>query len=525
MRFLPFLAIPQPGESLTSVVGRTLDIVGTNCPAITASDIDWRRVSNFACHAEVTTWSQLTGLPAERLIGCTYRTHQEALPLYADILKGNATMAAVARKTWLWPGTTQACPECLVSTDNAWRLKWRLPWVFSCPEHQRLLTTSCPVCGQLLREHHQCPRSIRASGYAWSDWIRTQGPAAQTQPAPPTLQRTNVLTQSWTSAASRINAALDGIPHATAGEPPRTPADYLDSIRSLAGLYFHLDQHNSTERQQRRRAVAAPPRDSSPRAQLIARASTTLALPHELAVARLTRELATVRPAEGLTAWIGDHALRTPTTARLFDSITSTRTSIGRTRRAHITYPTHVPQQIWPDTWLRLRPMLTTSTATGRTFASMLVVKTQQQCTWKQAAAMLGIPATLAHNIPRTGTARTTVHATTLVDELLHGAQAHEPIDYRRRERIALHLHHDNALNELRQHLKAPHLSDLMLRERVWTDWALGHPALAARPHDTPRERERTANQRKRWTPQLADQLQHWCTERAGATDSPASTA
>lgn len=59
--------------------------------------------------------------------------------------------------------TSNACPQCLASTDGVWRLKWKLPWTFACVDHGAYLVHECAVCGARLqsnildrRQQHRC---------------------------------------------------------------------------------------------------------------------------------------------------------------------------------------------------------------------------------------------------------------------------------------------------------------------------------------------------------------------------------
>ena len=59
------------------------------------------------------------------------------------------------KETWVLGRSTRYCPDCLAGrADNpaehafggAWNKLWRLPVVFACPTHQRLLAHTCPAC-------------------------------------------------------------------------------------------------------------------------------------------------------------------------------------------------------------------------------------------------------------------------------------------------------------------------------------------------------------------------------------------
>ena len=48
-------------------------------------------------------------------------------------------------RSWWTSRHSPACPECL-AVDGAWRTAWRLPLVFGCTVHRRLLIDACPRC-------------------------------------------------------------------------------------------------------------------------------------------------------------------------------------------------------------------------------------------------------------------------------------------------------------------------------------------------------------------------------------------
>ncbi len=158
--------------------------------------------------------------------------------------------------------------------------------------------------------------------------------------------------------------------------------------------------------------------------------------------------------------------------------------------------------------------MVDGSESTGRAFASMLLVKTQGDLTWRQAAAALELPERLGYSLARTGAARLNTDTGTFVEAVLDHTRCHSaaPVDYRAKEHIAMtDFRPQPALAQLRAHLRVPHLRDLLLRERIWTLWALGHPALVATTRDTKVKKARAATQRRRWTADATARLVEWC--------------
>jgi hypothetical protein len=57
---------------------------------------------------------------------------------------------------WVFTAATRYCPQCLAGDDSyihqqhggAWQKAWRLPVMFACPAHRRLLEHLCPSCRQ-----------------------------------------------------------------------------------------------------------------------------------------------------------------------------------------------------------------------------------------------------------------------------------------------------------------------------------------------------------------------------------------
>jgi hypothetical protein len=60
------------------------------------------------------------------------------------------------QEPWLFTRFTRYCPQCLAGDGTAmqrahggpWQTRWRLPVVFACAQHQRLLNHQCPACRQ-----------------------------------------------------------------------------------------------------------------------------------------------------------------------------------------------------------------------------------------------------------------------------------------------------------------------------------------------------------------------------------------
>ena len=113
-----------------------------------------------------------TGLPgygaflsAERLHAYAYATNLEPESVRSSLLlrfegiipeidrwsrTGTLALKASYAQTWLYVWGSNLCPRCLNDSGGAWKITWKLPWVFACLEHKLLLFGTCPGCRQRL---------------------------------------------------------------------------------------------------------------------------------------------------------------------------------------------------------------------------------------------------------------------------------------------------------------------------------------------------------------------------------------
>ncbi|MFJ9324234.1 TniQ family protein [Streptomyces globisporus] len=127
---------------------------------------------------------------------------------------------------WVFMRTSQFCPPCLAGDDDplgllyggAWKRSWRLPMVFACSGHQRLLSSICPEC--------RTPGQYAAKGLIARASAEDLHPAQCRATAQP--NRTGEVRRSVCgSNLARIR-------------PPRPPGD-ADSLSALLALQQRLD--------------------------------------------------------------------------------------------------------------------------------------------------------------------------------------------------------------------------------------------------------------------------------------------
>jgi len=121
---------------------------------------------------------------------------------------------------WVFTSATRYCPQCLAGDGGpiqqqhggAWQKAWRLPAVFACPAHRRLLEHLCPSC-------RQPPMSAAPGAPAWLI------PRTFDAGLHPAQCRAALQPQAAGRHARPCGARLDAA--ALAGEESRTPDDLL----------------------------------------------------------------------------------------------------------------------------------------------------------------------------------------------------------------------------------------------------------------------------------------------------------
>ncbi len=151
LRTLPVSVTPVPGEALESwlaALAQCLDVewgtfLGLLFPAARASGKHWLRRLDITAHL---TTAELQGISAAT--GADPATIEAMTWCRFDGLVGTVDVAR-RRMKMTWPlGRSRFCPACLADSHGRWQLEWRLPWVFACQKHSRLLADSCPACGR-----------------------------------------------------------------------------------------------------------------------------------------------------------------------------------------------------------------------------------------------------------------------------------------------------------------------------------------------------------------------------------------
>ncbi|GAA4546466.1 TniQ family protein [Amycolatopsis samaneae] len=143
--------------------------------------------------------------------------------------------------SWVFTRSTRYCPQCLTGNDTAiqrdhggaWRRSWRLPIVFACTTHKRLLEHACPRCATPAHHRSQAylqrwssaelhPAQCRATSHRTARpcgaWLTD--PRRSSSPLAPHLRRLQ------DKLVALLNGKPPGIP-TSPGETQREPSIYF----------------------------------------------------------------------------------------------------------------------------------------------------------------------------------------------------------------------------------------------------------------------------------------------------------
>jgi hypothetical protein len=174
LRPLPRSLAPLTDESLPGYLlrlGHRLDLPPARLAAVTgltklrAAAIPASRMLALS-PALTETFAYATRLSTSEVTGLTLVSLATRYPPVDLRFSGRERLphGVFVKENWIFARSTRYCPDCLAGDDStiqqrhggAWSKLWRLPVVFACPTHRRLLEHTCPACGQ--------PVHLRASG-------------------------------------------------------------------------------------------------------------------------------------------------------------------------------------------------------------------------------------------------------------------------------------------------------------------------------------------------------------------------
>lgn len=505
---LPATPSPHAGESFTSLVRRTLrannltrEDMCTRFPAI-----NWKSRQNLMTSHELRTATRAMGIPIELARPTTMARYVTAFPTIQEVLDGHRAVNSHARRNWYWVSTTQACIPCLDRAPGTWQLAWHLPWSIICDEHTTPLHATCPICEEVLFEAHRCPG-------------RVGGPRRPEDVAPiamrlfPDLQHRGVAPRVRHTAAA-VNAALDGNAVSTEALGELTCSEYLDAVRSLAGLQEHFADYEPGRGVVTRRAVAAPPRDTSARTSLLVTAHTLLHGPPEGVVQHVRQGLDALQLGSSTRlTWLRDRTIAIPSLRPLLEEAAKATASVGHRRWSGprtVRDTGRIPQLIWPEVWSEVTGLTESGEVTGRAFASLTMAKAILSSTWKEAGTSLGLAEAITTRLARSGHQALLAPDDRYFEALqtLIGTTGDAP-DYRLREQVTrARLLNDQWMAEARAVLGVSAAFDAVIRHHAWHGFVHGHPSTTPVNGDFDHgQRARLAVQRRRWEPTTTQAL------------------
>jgi TniQ len=163
---LPRSLDPLPDESLPGYLLRLAHRPGLT-PArimqltgLTASrdghQLARRSLTLHLDEAPAAAFASITRLTAAEVAGLCMASMSGRYPWAAPRVTADQWGPRSLAGPWVFTSATRYCPQCLAGDGSpiqqqhggAWQKAWRLPVVFACPVHRRLLEHLCPSCRQ-----------------------------------------------------------------------------------------------------------------------------------------------------------------------------------------------------------------------------------------------------------------------------------------------------------------------------------------------------------------------------------------
>ncbi|SEB79336.1 TniQ protein [Streptomyces sp. 2224.1] len=169
MRALPRSLDPLPDEALTGYILRLAHRLGVSPGAVAIrTGLTGGRKENVLFRIpmrllhdlepeQVRLFSRATRLSPDEIVRLvTSSLASRYGPVNRRFTPRSSAARMVNDNAWLLTRTPRYCPQCLAGDESeiqqrhggSWRLSWRLPPVFACPRHRRLLRADCPACRQ-----------------------------------------------------------------------------------------------------------------------------------------------------------------------------------------------------------------------------------------------------------------------------------------------------------------------------------------------------------------------------------------
>jgi hypothetical protein len=162
LRPLPRSLDPLPDESLPSYLLRLAHRLGLapvrilQLTGLTAGPGAPRALMTHLDAAAAAAFAGTTRLTIAEVASLCMSSMSGRYPHAAPVVTSGQQCTRPVTSPWVFTTATRYCPQCLAGDGSpiqeqyggAWRKTWRLPVVFACRLHHRLLRHLCPSCGQ-----------------------------------------------------------------------------------------------------------------------------------------------------------------------------------------------------------------------------------------------------------------------------------------------------------------------------------------------------------------------------------------
>jgi hypothetical protein len=372
IRPLPRSLDPLPGESLPGYIlrlahrldrapGRIAILTGLShrIPGRSTTTVPVGRMLHLDTTTAVT-FAHATRLSSQEVAGlCLDSLRDRYPPLDVDYEAASSrqTNGITGVSGWVSTQSTRYCPQCLAGNGSpiqqahggAWQKLWRLPPVFACILHRRLLLHRCPRCQQPVHSLRKAaglfprlqdatlhPAQCRTTIEPTAHWSAQKACGARLD----TSTRSTDATDHQDRAPARLLAVQhklihllqpdgDGLAQSISAGQPATAAQYFLDLRLLVGLiraswpearhqaqpWMDMDAVENHIHQQRQegsgkhhigRNYDKPPLEAGACGSLFALADQILAVDDPLAARqRLAPLLACISMATTYRPWVG----------------------------------------------------------------------------------------------------------------------------------------------------------------------------------------------------------------------------
>lgn len=403
---LPVTLTPADGEALDGFLERLACVNGLDRAGLRAAIDVNLTFSPLTITAEAQrAIADEAGLSSKQVLRMTFAGYP-GRPLTVSGLDplDSTTLRRVFGQGWFPGKGSQFCPKCL-DMSGRWLLKWRLPHVTACLEHDVYLVPRCMGCGLPSRHTGSTPfkgfmEQPTLCGNPTGAGTQCKTDLSVIEPWP--------ITEPDREMAKTIADALDGQAQVILGRF-YSAEEYLEELRSVSALLAHLAlQTSSTNHRDKpwvghlraeqtpesaavHRWCLTPPSEPSVRTGVMTSAQEILSAPELETAGQILESWLEGVPfgTDSPQAWLRDRSFLTRVCSELIKTATSPRWTISKhlrtyTRISHPLVPSLIPQVLPREPYVEhLGDLLGCGEGVGRLYASLCLARlTPGVVTW-----------------------------------------------------------------------------------------------------------------------------------------------